>query len=78
MEGQGSPSPKPPPKKKRVKSQAPKDKVKRRDRLLNDEDVQELLSEEREARGRGAKKLEEALTRAHRAEEVRSRRPGYC
>jgi hypothetical protein len=65
MESQGSPSPKPPPKTKRVKSQPPKDKVKRRDRLLNDENVQELLSEEREARGRGAKKLEEALTRAH-------------
>ena len=49
MEGQGSPSPKPPPKKKRVKSQAPKDKAKRRDRLLDDQDVQELLQEERAA-----------------------------
>jgi hypothetical protein len=49
MEGQGSPSPKPPPKKKRLKSQAPKDKAKRRDRLLDDQDVQELPQEEREA-----------------------------
>jgi hypothetical protein len=61
MESEGSPSPKPPPKKEaRQESQAPKGRVKCRDRLLNDEDVQELLSEEREARGRDAKKLEEA------------------
>jgi hypothetical protein len=50
IEGKGSSSPKPPPKKKRLKPQAPKDKAnKRHERLLDDEDVQELLQEERAA-----------------------------
>ena len=61
MESQGSPSPKPPPKKKRVKSQAPKDKAKRRDRLLDDQDVQELLQEERAAYSRAMFDVDKAL-----------------
>jgi hypothetical protein len=61
MEGQGSPSPKPPPKKKRAKSQAPKDKAKRRDRLLDDQDVQELLQEEREADSRAMFDVDKAF-----------------
>ena len=61
MEGQGLPSPKPPPKKKRVKSQAPKDKAKRRDRLLADEDVQELLQEERAADSRAMFDVDKAF-----------------
>jgi hypothetical protein len=50
-----------PQKKKRLKSQAPKDKAKRRDRLLADQDVQELLQEERAADSRAMFDVDKAF-----------------